>query len=299
MINLLQRLEMLYRPSFSRQGLNTVTRSSRTTDVILTNFTNNITSSSSTSPAPASDPPPKYTPPPSYSTATGARIARMLRQSFRRSVRRLQGATATGGEARGSKSGPPPDYAHVIIETARHSNVGASNNNDTTEEVYVEPHDATIFEMRPTSNIFNTELGAYSLDLSLPTLQRRSIRRNSSDRPQDHPPGRVLAVGVGSLHRADSEAVLMDDAEPINVDSGSEIYTAMSEISINVCDTSVRDAGDGDIAVDTEASDDANDCERPRSCAEMEAVNVHVRQSSLPTSQHIVTIDMDTSTSVI
>ena len=37
--------------------------------------------------AQANDPPPKYTPPPSYSTATGARIARMLRQSFRRSVR--------------------------------------------------------------------------------------------------------------------------------------------------------------------------------------------------------------------
>ncbi|XP_022163832.1 uncharacterized protein LOC111029208 [Myzus persicae] len=35
------------------------------------------------------DPPPKYTPPPSYSTATGARIAKMLRQSIRRSVRRL------------------------------------------------------------------------------------------------------------------------------------------------------------------------------------------------------------------
>ena len=38
-------------------------------------------------PPQANDPPPKYTPPPSYSTATGARIARMLRQSFRRSVR--------------------------------------------------------------------------------------------------------------------------------------------------------------------------------------------------------------------
>ncbi|XP_050427920.1 sodium-dependent transporter bedraggled isoform X2 [Adelges cooleyi] len=35
------------------------------------------------------DPPPKYTPPPSYSTATGARIAKMLRQSIRRSVRRI------------------------------------------------------------------------------------------------------------------------------------------------------------------------------------------------------------------
>lgn len=34
------------------------------------------------------DAPPKYTPPPSYTTATGARLAKMLRQSLRRSVRR-------------------------------------------------------------------------------------------------------------------------------------------------------------------------------------------------------------------
>lgn len=40
-------------------------------------------------PAPMDDAPPKYTPPPSYTTATGARIAKMLRQSIRRSVRRF------------------------------------------------------------------------------------------------------------------------------------------------------------------------------------------------------------------
>jgi len=140
------------------------------------------------------------------------------------------------------------------------------------------------------------QLGAYSLDLSLPTLQRRSIRRNNSDRPQqqqqqpEHPPGRVVAVGVGSLHRADSEAVLVEDAEPINVDSGSEIYTAVSEISIIVTD----DTNDND----NDDHDDDNDHERVRSSAEIEAVNVHVRQNSA-LSQQMVTIDMDTSTSVI
>lgn len=34
------------------------------------------------------DAPPKYTPPPSYTTATGAYLAKILRQSVRRSVRR-------------------------------------------------------------------------------------------------------------------------------------------------------------------------------------------------------------------
>ena len=307
---------MLYRPSYSRQGLSTVTRQSRASEVVLTNFTPTSGSASSSSGgqgAASSDPPPKYTPPPSYSTATGARIARMLRQSFRRSVRRLQGATGGGQESRSvvAKHSEPPDYAHVVIESTRGQAAGAAARSPHIDpDVYAEPHDAIIFEMRPTGNIFNTELGAYSLDLSLPTLQRRSVRRNnSSDRPQqqqhaEEPPGQLLAVGVGSLHRADSEAVLMEDVEPMNIDSASEVYTAVSEVSL--------DLGEVDSSVIEELETSDGDCERLRSSAEMEAVNFHVRQSSLPSpseSLHIrqsslpaqqgVTIDMDMSTSVI
>lgn len=51
---------------------------------------------------PAEDPPPKYTPPPSYTTATGARIAKFLRQSIRRSVRRIANVL---GESSGSRQG--------------------------------------------------------------------------------------------------------------------------------------------------------------------------------------------------
>merc|ERR1719195_594144 len=67
--NLLERLEMLYRPSYSRQGLTTVPRHRANTEVVLTNFTNNNSNSGNsssggnTAAAPA-DPPPKYTPPP-------------------------------------------------------------------------------------------------------------------------------------------------------------------------------------------------------------------------------------------
>ena len=211
---------MLYRPSYSMQGLATVHRHRNNTEVVLTNNSGN-SSGGNTVAAPA-DPPPKYTPPLSYSTATGARIARMLRQSFRRSVRRLAGAGAGAGQGAVSKAAAPPDYAHVIIESRP---AGAAQL--PVEEVYLEPRDSIIFEMRPTAaDIFHadTVLAAshYSLDLSLPTLQRRSVRRNSSHRQQQQqqqPPGRVLAVGVGSLHRADSEAVLVEAAEPINVDS--------------------------------------------------------------------------------
>ncbi|KAJ8678551.1 hypothetical protein QAD02_014338 [Eretmocerus hayati] len=87
---------------------------------------------SSTTELPFEDPPPKYTPPPSYSTATGARIAKMLRQSFRRSVRRIASVLGEAGLVAGPTSAsrhrpalsqqqqpqqpPPPDYAHVLVE---------------------------------------------------------------------------------------------------------------------------------------------------------------------------------------
>ena len=154
-MSVFQRLEMLYRPSYSRQGLATVPRHRNNTEVVLTNFTNNSgnsgnSSGGNTAAAPA-DPPPKYTPPPSYSTATGARIARMLRQSFRRSVRRLAGAGA--GQGAGSKAAAPPDYAQVIIESRP---AGAAQL--AAEEVYLEPRDSIIFEMRPTAaDIFHAD----------------------------------------------------------------------------------------------------------------------------------------------
>ncbi|KAL7293589.1 hypothetical protein TKK_0012677 [Trichogramma kaykai] len=76
---------------------------------------------------PFEDPPPKYTPPPSYTTATGARIAKMLRQSYRRSVRRITSILGDGQVAGGAVTRqrpalqqqhqpPPPDYAAVLVE---------------------------------------------------------------------------------------------------------------------------------------------------------------------------------------
>uniref|UniRef100_A0A182PBR5 Transporter n=1 Tax=Anopheles epiroticus TaxID=199890 RepID=A0A182PBR5_9DIPT len=79
------------------------------------------------------DAPPKYTPPPSYTTATGARIAKLLRNSIRRSVRRLMGEssgsapsirqrtalpqTVDGEAAPNPSTGdelPPPDYCSAL-----------------------------------------------------------------------------------------------------------------------------------------------------------------------------------------
>ena len=189
--------------------------------------------------------------------------------------------------------------------------------------MYLEPRDSIIFEMRPTAaDIFHadTVLAAshYSLDLSLPTLQRRSVRRNSSHRQQQQqqqPPGRVLVVGVGSLHRADSEAVLVEAAEPINVDSDAaselQLYSDTASLGGSGGDAAAAETDSDAVTLeltlacssDEAAADsdyDAGDCERVRSSAEMEAVNMHVWQlSSSSGGGHVVTIDMDTSTSVI
>lgn len=96
----LQRFQLLYRPPIGRvsshrarhqrrtdQATETVTHENPLNNQIpsITTETENLDSLQNTL---ALDAPPKYTPPPSYTTATGARIAKMLRNSIRRSVRR-------------------------------------------------------------------------------------------------------------------------------------------------------------------------------------------------------------------
>merc|ERR1719319_984372 len=94
--DLFKRIEMLYRPSFSDNLDSSSSCLPRQADVVLTNFSSSSSTPSSATPTPlqSNDPPPKYTPPPSYTTATGARLARFLRQSFRQSVGRLRQRTA-------------------------------------------------------------------------------------------------------------------------------------------------------------------------------------------------------------
>lgn len=81
------------------------------------------------------DPPPKYTPPPSYTTATGARLAKFLRQSIRRSVRRIASvlgessssrhrATIEQAQVQTQIQIPPPDYNAVLVEM---NNTNAGN----------------------------------------------------------------------------------------------------------------------------------------------------------------------------
>lgn len=105
----LQRIQMLYRPPLNSEHLDdTLPQQAAppSTDPAVTTIQ-----------IPAEDPPPKYTPPPSYTTATGARIAKLLRQSLRRSMRRI---TSVLGESSRPvdppQTQPPPDYSAVLVE---------------------------------------------------------------------------------------------------------------------------------------------------------------------------------------
>lgn len=111
-----QRIQLLYRPPLEPED----PRDAQTqigSDTGTSLHGNGILPAATTE-IPFEDPPPKYTPPPSYTTATGARIAKMLRQSFRRSVRRIANVLgeSSAPRQRPALQPPPPDYATVLVE---------------------------------------------------------------------------------------------------------------------------------------------------------------------------------------
>ncbi|XP_014258798.1 sodium- and chloride-dependent glycine transporter 1 isoform X2 [Cimex lectularius] len=124
--DIFDRLQMLYRPS-EESIVNIPEDLTPTADEELPATSNPVI-------ATIEDPPPKYTPPPSYSTATGARIAKFLRQSFRRSLRRITHSLNTvesGIENPTVQSDtlapPPPDYAAVLVEINQSRTPSSSN----------------------------------------------------------------------------------------------------------------------------------------------------------------------------
>lgn len=101
------------------------------------NTTNNNNTPSN---PPAEDPPPKYTPPPSYTTATGARIAKFLRQSIRRSVRRIVnvlGESSSSRQQTQQTQPPPPDYNAVLVEMNRSGNAVTDSPDRRSQELAI------------------------------------------------------------------------------------------------------------------------------------------------------------------
>ncbi|KAH8384799.1 hypothetical protein KR093_008648 [Drosophila rubida] len=90
------------------------------------------------------DAPPKYTPPPSYTTATGARLAKMLRQSIRRSVRRVLGDSSSRTrpilalDAESPSPVAPPDYLTILTNpSGSGANAAASGGSSSPESIEI------------------------------------------------------------------------------------------------------------------------------------------------------------------
>ncbi|GAB0089498.1 uncharacterized protein DMENIID0001_040520 [Sergentomyia squamirostris] len=114
--DILDRIQLLYRPEVDSAGrVRTYPRPESQRPPASPPAVTTITLESHQSVQ--DDAPPKYTPPPSYTTATGARIAKLLRQSIRRSVRRFLGESSSNRRnTEASPSRPPPDYSTVIVD---------------------------------------------------------------------------------------------------------------------------------------------------------------------------------------
>ncbi|XP_055855645.1 sodium-dependent transporter bedraggled isoform X2 [Episyrphus balteatus] len=117
--DILDRIQLLYRPTESplphRRGRPGADRNRHATGQY--NLRNSDLEASNAQ----DDAPPKYTPPPSYTTATGARLAKILRQSIRRSVRRFLGEPSRPRPILSLESADnslPPDYSTVLSNPA-------------------------------------------------------------------------------------------------------------------------------------------------------------------------------------
>ncbi|XP_060523939.1 sodium-dependent transporter bedraggled isoform X2 [Cylas formicarius] len=165
----------------------------------------NPSDSSATSPNPsnviAEDPPPKYTPPPSYTTATGARLAKFLRQSIRRSVRRI--ATILGessGHRQPVSQPPPPDYNTVLVEMA------STTTSDTSLTVSDSPaRVSTLERLRGLESTSNALTAA-----EVASILRSSFRRSKIVKTQGR--GSDVAASL-------SDERLVDAAAPMAVTS--------------------------------------------------------------------------------
>ncbi|XP_053967387.1 sodium-dependent transporter bedraggled isoform X1 [Anastrepha ludens] len=90
--DILDRIQLLYRPGDSLREIRNSSSSDRSrTEFGRVSGNGAVGNLELNSYQAHDDAPPKYTPPPSYTTATGARFAKILRQSIRRSVRRVLG----------------------------------------------------------------------------------------------------------------------------------------------------------------------------------------------------------------
>uniref|UniRef100_A0A0K2TZK3 Uncharacterized protein n=1 Tax=Lepeophtheirus salmonis TaxID=72036 RepID=A0A0K2TZK3_LEPSM len=289
--NLLERIHLLYRPTYANSRT-LGRRSANRPEVILVNYNSNTQQNRN------DDPPPKYTPPPSYSTATGARIAQFIRQSFRQSIRILRGPASTSDK----DEEQPPDYASVIIETA-------NTQPPPPTEDYFSPSSscsscADEEEFPHVNHPTNIVLDGSELN-SVHQSSRTETRRNSVRGP---------SLESFNLQRVDSETVLVQSAEPMDLSPSlrlkSSPSTSSNEDSISFCPSTLS-LGESVIFVDEDEfihpnSTAALNGEVSSSSNEVEAVNHHYSSLNENSPRHTqqqssdtLFLQIDTSTSVI
>jgi len=191
--DLFERIKLLYRPPFRTYIIPTASQTSRNGHDHRT--VRATPSSRSTPPSPilTSDPPPKYTPPPTYNTATGARIAKLFRESIRRSIRQIRGlastvtmlpltasATPISSGIVGSTEIPehqnPPAYTSVIMEMQL-----ARTNSSSSDSAFSEEISENLSQLEATtsnSSLTSCDSPGTPARLSHLFLLRESIRRS-------------------------------------------------------------------------------------------------------------------------
>ncbi|XP_056631200.1 sodium-dependent transporter bedraggled isoform X2 [Diorhabda sublineata] len=200
--DILDRIQLLYRPPIGEHM----------DDLSNQEAAEAIRNENNAANATAEDPPPKYTPPPSYTTATGARIAKFLRQSIRRSVRRIANVLGEGSSRQrtpisnnnGNSSNtplPPPDYNTVLVEM-----------NNTSRDVSITVPDGTLGNTRLSTlerlrNLESTSTALTAAEVA--SILRSSFRRSTVHRNNTRIPN--FSDNMSSL----SAQNLIDSAAPI------------------------------------------------------------------------------------
>lgn len=210
-LSILQRIQLLCRPPMNSEHLD---------DTIAQQAALASNPTVATVTIPAEDPPPKYTPPPSYTTATGARIAKLLRQSIRRSVRRITSVLGESSARDRQTQLPPPDYSTVLVEMSQSSSSNGSSHERQQSRT-----------SRELASFQGSTLTAADVASILRSSFRRSTVRNMrrSRASEDVPSGSL------------SSQNLVDGVAPLGIDS--LFLTDVSNHQI-----------DGDKSVDNSAS---------------------------------------------
>ncbi|KRT81976.1 hypothetical protein AMK59_6103 [Oryctes borbonicus] len=183
--DILERIQLLYRPPLGEH------MDDLTAQETATNATGNNASPAASN-IPPEDPPPKYTPPPSYTTATGARIAKLLRQSIRRSVRRITNALGESSSSRQRANAhqnseilpppPPPDYNAVLVEMNQ-SPINLQNfNSSNGDHIVISVTDSsnTLHHQSNGNSIHETACTTGLTAAHVANILRNSFRRSTA-----------------------------------------------------------------------------------------------------------------------